>query len=92
MDEEGELRRTGRVAGHRFLLHQQRSIQGPWEESMYTLNYRSVRGQFCQFCELNGLLRDLVMRLIESMDVYVKRGSRLSDKYLHGGYGILSLL
>jgi hypothetical protein len=36
-DEEGELRRMGRVAGHRFLLHQQRSIQGLSEESMYTL-------------------------------------------------------
>src|SRR5918912_1356591 len=37
MNEETELRGIDRVAGHRFLLHQQQSIQGRSEEPMYTL-------------------------------------------------------
>jgi hypothetical protein len=36
MDEEREWRRMGRVAGHRFLLDPQRSIQGRSEEPRYT--------------------------------------------------------
>ena len=36
VDEEGQLQRRDRVAGHRFLLHQQRPIQGLSEESLYT--------------------------------------------------------
>lgn len=35
-DKEGQLQRVGQGAGHRFLLHQQRFIQGLSEESMYT--------------------------------------------------------
>src|SRR5919108_4055092 len=60
MDEEGQLQRRGRVAGHRFLLHQQRSIQG-CRRNLYIPDVlspqRTVLPQFCNMTRPNPWTR-----------------------------------